>query len=154
MENSIRYITDIGQFVESALAALEENSSSEVLISGTFDNSIYKDVLDSIISKNKTNSCRLIIPYVSRNGIISRTYINKIISGGGQVRLNSRFSNNLIIIGKQAFIISLSHKYNKEYGIKTYFECCMITTETNTVDKIYENFMNNWHRSLPLINEG
>lgn len=152
MENTIQFIADLNSFINLVLSMLENISDVDVLISGTFDSVAYRDILNGIIAINNLNKCKMIIPYISKNGVISRTYTNKIIDNGGEVRLNSRFNNNLLIIGDTAFTITFNQKYKPGYGMKSSFESCIVTNFNNTVNDIKSFFMNNWHNSLPINN--
>jgi hypothetical protein len=131
---------------------LDNISDVDILIAGTFDSLAYRDILNRIITISNLNKCKMIIPYVSKNGIASRTYTNEIINNGGEVRLNSRFNNNLIVIGNHAFVINFNQKYNPGYGMKSSFESCILTNFDNAVNDVKKVFMNNWHNSLPLNN--
>jgi hypothetical protein len=152
MEWSIQFISDLSEFIERILSMLESEIDCQVFISGTFDNKVYKDILDKILKAGNLENCKIIIPYVTSSGIISRSFIDKICEKGGQVRLNSKFKNNLIIVGSSAFILSFSSKYTKENGLKSNFECCVLTNYNETVNNVYETFMNAWDKGLPLTN--
>lgn len=152
MENTIQFITDINSFIDLVLSMLENIGDTDIFIAGTFDSFIYRDILNKLVNINSLNKCKIIIPYISKNGIASRTFTNKIINRGGAVRLNSRFNNNLIVIGNNAFVLAFNQKYNPGYGMKSNFESCIVTNDNKVLNDITEVFMNNWHNSLPLNN--
>jgi hypothetical protein len=152
MKSSIQFITDLNKLKEEIFALLSSETDSDILISGTFDNLIYKHILDEILKNCAIKNCRIIIPYVTSSGIISRPYINKISNLGGQIRHNGKFKTNIIVIGKYVFILSFSSKFSKEYGIKSEFECCIETDDEGTLENIYDTFTNMWNKGLPLIN--
>jgi hypothetical protein len=147
-----QFVDSLENFMKVLTVTLEEKDI-KIFVSGTFDNIIYKTILDKIINSCHSKDCKIIIPFVTSSGIISRSYINKICNNGGNVRINSQFRKNIIIIGNKAFVLSFSGKYNKQYGIKTHFECCIQTDEVAVVEKIRGSFMNGWQDSLPLVNE-
>lgn len=152
MENTIQFITDINSFIDLVLSMLENIGDTDIFIAGTFDSFIYRDILNKLVNINSLNKCKIIIPYISKNGIASRAFTNKIINRGGAVRLNSRFNNNLIVIGNNAFVLAFNQKYNPGYGMKSSFESCIVTNDNKVLNDITEVFMNNWHNSLPLNN--
>lgn len=154
MVTGTQYIGEIADFTELIMYLLESEVNLQILMSGAFDNGIYKDILDMVLKFRKVNNCRLIIPYVTSSGAISRPYINKIAENGGQVRINSQFKKSLLVIGRYAFLMSFSNKYNSSYGVKTKFEYSIITDEVNTVNAIQNDFMDMWNQSLPLTTNG
>lgn len=152
MENTIQFIADLNSFINLALSMLDNLSDVDILIAGTFNSFVYRDILNRVIALNNLSRCKMIIPYISKNGMVSRTYTNRIIDNGGEVRLNSRFNNNILVIGDNAFVISFNQKYNPGYGMKSSFESCVVTNFSSAVNDIKNVFMNNWHNSLPLSN--
>jgi hypothetical protein len=151
--NCIQYIDDIELFVQRIQALLKEEEHATILVAGNFDNLAYKQLLDKLLISRHIKNCKIVIPYVTNSGIISRSYINRIFNNGGEIRINSKFRNNLIVIGRHAFILSFSCKYNKEYGTKTYFECCVETNAPEAVDKIKSTLLSLWIESLPIVYE-
>lgn len=153
VRNGTLFIDNLEFFMKRLILTLDE-VDREVFISGSLENIIYKTILDSILNSKQGKNCSIIIPFVTSSGIISRNYINKIIANGGHVRINSQFRKDIIIIGNNAFILSFSSKYNKQSGIKTYFESCIQTDNEEVVEMVCESFMSGWKDSLPLGNEG
>ncbi|MEG0771891.1 hypothetical protein [Clostridium sp.] len=147
-----QFVDSLENFMKILAMALAEKDI-RVLVSGTFDNIVYKTILDKILNSSHIRDCKIIIPLVTSSGVISRSYINKICNNGGNIRINSQFRKNIVVIGNKAFVLSFSGKYNKQYGIKTHFECCIQTDEVEVVEKICESFMIGWQDSLPLVNE-
>lgn len=152
MENTIQFISDLNNFINLVLSMLDNIGDADILIAGIFDGLVFRDILNRILAIKNLNRCKIIIPYISKTGIASRNYTNKIMDNGGEVRLNSRFNNNLIVIGNNAFVLSFSQKYNSGYGLKSSFQNCIATNYDSAVNEIKEVFMNNWHNSLPLSN--
>lgn len=153
MEYRTEYFADVNQFMNVITNMIENNVDSEIFISGEFDNMVYREILNKIRSCTNLKKCKIIIPYIPRHGVISRPNINKICQAGCQVRINSRFNKNVLLIGGNVFVISLGYKYSKENGIKNYFSCSMVTNDINAVEKIKKTFMNAWHGSMPLVND-
>lgn len=147
-----QFVDSLDNFMAILAMALKANNI-KILISGAFDNVIYKTILDKILNSCHIKECKIIIPFVTSSGVISRAYINKICNSGGNIRINSQFRKNIIVIGDKAFVLSFSGKYNKQYGMKAHFECCIQTDEVHVVEKICESFMVGWQESLPLMNE-
>jgi len=83
---------------------------------------------------------------------MSRQYINKLCKVSGNIRSNSQFRSNLIVIGNVAFILNFSAKYHKEEGMKYNFECAIKVENLDTVSDIRNSFMEKWNHSLPLVN--
>jgi hypothetical protein len=154
LTSGTQYIGEIAEFTELVMYLLESEINLQILISGTFDNGVYKDILDMVLKNRRVKNCRLIIPYVTSSGAISRPYINKISENGGQVRINSQFKKSLLVIGRFAFLLSFSSKYYSSYGLKTKFEYSMLTDDVNTVQTIQKDFIDMWNESLPLAMSG
>lgn len=152
MENNIQFVTDLGEFLQRVLLAIDSELNYQILISGTFDHSLFKVILDNILQNDKIKKCKVLIPYIGNYGVVSRGYINKISHAGGEIRMNSTFKKSLIVIGKEVFILSLSSKYMKDIVIKSNFECAVHTDDIKTVNNIYETFENVWDKSLPIVN--
>jgi hypothetical protein len=144
------FISDLNQFLKTVCHLIDTKIDSEILVAGTFDNIVHKNVLDKILSSRNAKTSKIIIPYVTSNGAISRPYLNKICTGGGQVRINSQFKKDLLVVGEYAFVLSFSYKYSRAYGIKTNFECCMLTSDPETVGEIRKSFLEKWNESFPL----
>jgi len=150
MESNIQFVTNLKEFIQMVLTTLNNENDYQILISGTFDHSLFKEIIDNLIVNKKIDKCKVLTPYVSSNGIVSRSYINKISNSGGEVRINSIFKKNLIVIGKEVFILSLSSKYIKDLGIKSHFECAVQTNDGKTVNFIYDIFEKMWDKSMPI----
>lgn len=152
MENNIKFVTDLGEFLQSVLATINSEVHYQILISGTFDHPLFKEILNKLLGNEKIDKCKILIPYVSSSGVISRGFISKISDSGGEIRMNSMFRKNLIVIGKEAFILSLSSKYMKDLAVKSNFECAVQTDDSKTVNYICETFQKVWDKSLPISN--
>lgn len=149
-----QYIGELTEFTELVMRLLENEINLPIFIAGTFDNNIYRQILDIILDCKKINNCRLIIPYVTSSGVISRPYINKLYANGGQVRINSHFKKSLLLIGGYVCLLSFSYKYQSSFGMKTKFEGCMLTDDISTVKQIQDDFIQIWNESLPLTVNG
>jgi len=146
-----KFITEQNQLLDILTLTLVD-TKLEILISGNFDNIIYKKLFDTILKSNNLRECKIIIPYISSTGIMSRQYINKLCKVSGNIRSNSQFRSNLIVIGNVAFILNFSAKYHKEEGMKYNFECAIKVENLDTVSDIRNSFMEKWNHSLPLVN--
>lgn len=153
MENSTIFINDFDSLNEKILYILDNEDDSEVLVSGVFDNFSYKKILNTVLSSKKTRKNKIIIPYISGSGIISRAYINKICVSKSELRANSQFKNNIIVVGNHVFVLSFSYKHDKEYGVKTIFECCILTNDPNAVEATRNSFQAAWDKGFPLSND-
>jgi hypothetical protein len=152
MENNVQFISDLSEFLQRVLVMINNGMDYEILISGTFDHSLFKEILDKLLENNKINKCKILIPYVMSSGIVSRGYMNKICKSGGEIRMNSKFRKNLIVVGKEVFVLSLSSQYVKDIGIKSNFECAVQTDDSKTVNGICETFEKIWDKGLPIVN--
>lgn len=152
MENNIQFVTELGEFLQMVLVTLNTEAYHEILISGTFDHSLFKEILNKLFEDTKISKCKILVPYIGNSGIISRGYINKISNAGGEVRMNSTFKKNFIVVGKEVFILSLSSRYMKDLVMKSNFDCAVQTDDSKTVNYIYETFKKVWDKSLPIAN--
>ncbi|MBK5240021.1 hypothetical protein [Clostridium sp.] len=153
MGSKVQFITDLEDLEQRILTALNNENDYKILISGTFDHELFKKLLKLLVDNNNINKCRILMPYVSNSGILSRVYINKIGDVGGKIRITSMFRKNLIVIGTQVFILSLSSRYLKDLGVKSNFECAVQTDDSNIINSINETFEKVWDKSLPIMNE-
>jgi hypothetical protein len=153
MGSKVQFITDLEDLEQRILTTLNNQNDCKILISGTFDHELFKKLIKMLVYNNKINKCRILMPYVSNSGILSRVYINKISNVGGKIRITSMFRKNLIVIGNQVFILSLSARCLKDFGIKSNFECAVQTDDSNTINYINETFEKIWDKSLPIAND-
>ena len=153
MGSKVQFITESEDLIQRILTTLNKENDYQILISGTFDHELFKKLLKILIVNNKINKCRILMPYVSNSGILSRVYINKICNAGGNIRITSMYRKNLIVIGTQVFILSLSARCIKDLGIKNNFECAVQTDDSNIINSINETFEKIWGKSLPIIND-
>ena len=153
MGSNVQFITDLEDLLQIILITLNNENDYHILISGTFDHELFKKLLKTLVDNNKINRCKILMPYVSNSGILSRVYINKISKAGGEIRITSMFRKNLIVIGNQVFILSLSSRYLKDLGIKSNFECAVQTDDSNTINYINEAFEKIWDKSLPIVSD-
>ncbi|KPU45722.1 hypothetical protein OXPF_09550 [Oxobacter pfennigii] len=153
MEGLIQYISDINQFKEAVLSILGDSIVPEILISGIYTRMILGDIIDKIIEMNNGDKCKIIISNIINREGLSKSQIRKLYTQGGKIKINSNASNNIIIIGNNAFVLSYSYKYNRENGPRTSFESCILTDCSSVVDKVKEVFLEKWGRSFPLAVE-
>lgn len=151
MGSKVQFITDLEDLIQRLLITLNNENDYPILISGTFDHELFKKLLKMLLDNNKINKCKILMPFVSNSGILSRVYINRICNAGGMIRITSMFRKNLIIIGTEVFILSLSSRYLKDLGIKSNFECAVHTDDSNTINYINEMFKEIWDKSLPIM---
>lgn len=151
MPNQYPFVTDLVEFLQTILVTISSEFQNQIFICGTFDHSLFKKITDTLLEYNKINTCKILIPHIASTGIASRSYINKLSNFGGEIRLNSTFRKNLIVIGKEAFILSLSSKYVQDQVIKSNFDCAVHTDDVKTVKYIYELFEETWDKSLPIL---
>ena len=153
MGSKVQFITNLEDLQQIILTTLNNQNDYKILISGTFDHKLFKELLKMLVDNNKINKCRILMPYVSNSGILSRVYINKINNAGGKIRITNMFRKNLIVIGNQVFILSLSSRCLKDLGIKSNFECAVQTDDSNIINDINETFEKAWDKSLPIVND-
>ena len=153
MGSNVQFITDLEDLAQKILITLNNENDYQILISGTFDHELFKDLLKTLVKDNKINKCKILMPYISNTGILSRVYINKISNAGGEIRITSMFRKNLIVIGTQVFILSLSSRSFKDLGIKSNFECAVQTDDCNTINYINETFYKIWDKSLTIVSD-
>jgi len=151
VERVIFFIDEIEELKEYIKGLLSEDSETEVLISGTFDNEVYQEIIERMLLTDNIKKSKIIIPMVGRNGVVSRSYITKICSSGGHMKINSKYRNNIVVIGDYALILSFSSRHYHDGGIKAHFESCVVTNDKKVVEKIINKFVNIWNYSLPLV---
>lgn len=150
MDKVIFYIDDVEELKEYIKSLLNKEVISEVLISGTFDNEVYQEIIERVLITDYIKKAKIIIPMVGRNGIVSRSYINKICSSGGHMKISSKYKNNIVVVGDYALVLSFSSKYYHDGSTKVNFESCVATNDGEVVKKIIVKFNDIWKHSLPL----
>jgi thymidine kinase len=151
MENAIFFIDQIEELRDYVKELLRKETINEILISGRFDNEVYQEIIDSVLLTDKINKLKIIIPMVGRKGVVSRSYINKICRTGGHMKINSKYRNNIVIIGEYTLIISFCSKHHHNSFNKLNFESCVVTNAKEVVEKITNKFNQIWKHSLALV---
>jgi hypothetical protein len=153
MDGCIKYISSFDDFKETLFSALGAPVDSEILISGAWGRTMYMGMISNIINGGNMGKCSIIIPNILNHGTLSRQVINRIVRLGGRVSINSSFTNYLIIIDRQVFVVSFTSKYDRDSGITNTFEGCLRAHSRDAADEIRMLFMDKWNKSLPLIAE-
>jgi len=154
MNECVQFISDQEQFKDAISSLLKNPAHREIFISGIWGKFIYRDIINKIIDNNYSDRCRIIIHHITDDKGIRNPHINQICKLGGKVRVNSKFSNCIVIIGDNVFIVSFTYKYDKEQGLKINFGCSMYTNHDETLKEIKEVLNHEWDRSFPLTVEG
>lgn len=146
MDSTIRYISTKQQLIDSVEAVLNDNPKPDIMISGVWSRSIHESIIEMIIGKQRSGSCKIIIPKLLFKGDISLSLIRKVCQVEGQVRVNNTTTNNLLLMDRYAYILSFSSRLNSVGMLSSNFECAVMTDDKEIVssirtqlDDIYEN---------------
>lgn len=149
MSSTIRYIETQQQLLDSVEALLDSNPKPDIYISGIWTKALHERVLTIIHEKHCSSYCRIIIPKLLFKGDMSLTLLRSICKSDGQVRVNNSVTNNLLLIGGNAFILSFSSRLNSLNILKTNFECAIMTDAEEVVQKLKSQFNNSFENSVP-----
>jgi hypothetical protein len=149
MSSPIRYIETQQQLMDSVKALLDSNPKPDIYISGVWTRAIHEDVITLILEKQCSSSCRIIIPKLLFKGDMSLTLLRSICKAEGQVRINNSVTNNLLLIGGYAFILSFSSRLNSLNLLKTNFECAVMTDDEELVTRLKSQFSSSFENSVP-----
>ena len=133
MSSKVRYMANKQQMLDSVKALLEAEEKPDIMISGTWTRSLHEDIISLIIDKQCSSSCKVIIPKLLFKGDMSLTLMRNICKANGQVRVNNMLTNNLLLIGGHAFILSFSSRLNSMNMLNTTFECAVMTDDEEIV---------------------
>ncbi|MEA4847053.1 MAG: hypothetical protein VB106_07465 [Clostridiaceae bacterium] len=140
MGSKIQYISSGQQLISTVEALLNDNIGPDIMISGVWTKSLHEDIISLIMNKQYSSTCRVIIPKLIFKGNISLSLLRSLCKAGGQVRVNNSLTNNLLLIGGYAFILSFSSKLNSFNMLSTVFECSVMTDEAGVVNELKTQF--------------
>ena len=148
MNSKIRYMATKQQLIDTVEALLNENAKPDIMISGIWAKSLHTDIISLIIEKQCSSSCKIIIPKLLFKGDISLTLLRNICKANGQVRVNNSLTNNLLLIGGHAFILSFSSRLNSLNMLNTNFECAVMTDYEEIVTELKSQLNNVFENSV------
>lgn len=134
MSSIVRYMATKQQLLDAAEALLDSSPKPDIFISGVWAKMLHEDMIEKIIEKQCCSSCKVIIPKLLFKGDISLTLLRNICKADGQVRVNNSVTNNLLLIGGHAFILSFSSRLNSLNMLNTNFECAVMTDDVEIVN--------------------
>ncbi len=100
------------------------------------------------MDKEFSSTCRVIIPKLIFKSNISLTLLRNLCKAEGQVRVNNSMTNNVLMIGRYAFVLSFSSRLNSFNMLSTTFECSVMTDEVEIVNELKEQFDNIFENSV------
>ncbi|HWQ30080.1 MAG TPA: hypothetical protein VN549_03730, partial [Negativicutes bacterium] len=136
----IRYFSTKQQLVDAVSTVLDDNPRTDIIISGVWARSLHESIIEMIIGKESSSSCKIIIPKLLFKGDISLNLLRNICKTGGQVRVNNTTTNNLMILGRYAIILSFSSRLNSLGVLSTSFECAVMTDDAEIVGSLRTQF--------------
>jgi len=145
----VRYYSTKEQLVESVKTLLEEDQAPDIMLSGIWNRTLQEDIIRLIIEKQCCVSCKVLIPKSLFKGDISLNLLRNICRGNGQVRVNNAMNNNLLIIGRYAYILSFSSRLNSLNILTTNFECAIRTDDDEIVSNIKKQLSDTFESSIP-----
>lgn len=148
MGNNIHYISSKHQLKDTVKTLLEVNLKPDIMISGIWGRSLHEDIITLIIDKQCSSSCKVIIPKLLFKGDLSLPLLRNVCEAEGQVRVNNSVTNNLMLIGGYAFILSFSSRLNRTNMLNTTFECAVMIEDEEIVSGIKTQFNNAFESSV------
>ena len=134
MGSHTRYISSRQQLIDEVEILLNNSPKLDIMVSGVWTKSIYEDIIGLIMDKQFSSTCRVIIPKLLFKGNISLTLLRNLCKAEGQVRVNNLMTNNVLMIGECAFILSFSSRLNSFNMLSTAFECSVMTDKAEIVN--------------------
>lgn len=148
MSSSIRYIETKQQLIDSVEALLDCNPKPDIYLSGIWTRALHEDIITLIMEKQCSSSCRIIIPKLLFKGDMSLTLLRSVCKAEGQVRVNNSVTNNLLVIGRHAYILSFSSRLNSLNILKSSFECAVMTDAEEIVSRLKSQLNNTFENSV------
>lgn len=148
MNSKIRYMATKQQLIDTVKALLNDSAKPDIMISGIWAKSLHEDIISLIIDNQCCSSCKVIIPKLLFKGDISLTLLRNICKADGQVRVNNSLTNNLLLIGGHAFILSFSSRLNSFNMLNTNFECAVMTDYEEIVTELKSQMNNVFENSV------
>jgi hypothetical protein len=148
MDSMVRYLATKQQLIDTVTALLEASLKPDIMISGIWGRSLHEDIIKLIIDKQCSNSCKVIIPKLLFKGDISLSLLRNVCKAEGHVRVNNSVTNNLLLIGGYAFVISFSSRLNSMNMLNTTFECAVMIEDEEIVSEIKAQLSNAFENSV------
>ena len=148
MASTIRYISTKQQLVDAAEAVLDDKPESDIMISGVWSRVLQESIIEMVINKQSSSSCKIIIPKLLFKGDISLNLLRSICKANGQVRVNNTTTNNVMLIDGYAFILSFSSRLNNLGLVSTNFECAIMTDDKEIVDGLRAQLEKDFENSV------
>jgi len=148
MADTIRYISTKQQLADAVETVLNDNPVPDIMISGVWARALQENIIEIIISKQSSSSCKIIIPKLLFKGDISLNLLRSVCKAGGQVRVNNTTTNNLMLIDGYAFILSFSSRLSSLGMLSTSFECAVMTDDKETVEGLRTQLENDFEKSV------
>lgn len=148
MAGIIRYISTKQQLVDAAEAVLNDKPESDIMISGVWSRALQESIIELIINKQSSSSCKIIIPKLLFKGDISLNLLRSVCKADGQVRVNNTTTNNVMLIGGYVFILSFSSRLNSLGLLNTNFECAIMTDDKEIVDGLRAQLEKDFENSV------
>ena len=141
MDDLVRYHMCRETLFDDFVGQLKNQPNGEVLISGSWCKPMYEEMIQAVLNHASNCSYKVIVPHVRLTGSIPLNLIKKIPDRGGQVRINSGFTNNLLLINDCVFVLSFTSRLGKLNDISTTFECALRVNEAYAVEQIKNTFI-------------
>ncbi len=146
MLSTIRYISAKQQLIDAVEAVLKDDPRPDIMISGVWPRALHESIVELIIDKRISSSCKIIIPKLLFKGDISLSLLRSVCKAEGQVRVNNTTTNNIMLINEYAIILSFSSRLNSLGILNSSFECAVMTDDEKIVnelrsqlDSVFEN---------------
>lgn len=146
MISTIRYVSSKQQLIDAVEAVLKNDPKPDIMISGVWPRALHESIIELIIDKQSCSSCKIIIPKLLFKGDISLSLLRSVCKEEGQVRVNNTITNNIMMIGEFAIILSFSSRLNSLGMMNINFECAVMTDDKEIVkelrtqlDSVFEN---------------
>lgn len=140
MAGTIRYFSTKQQLVDAVSTVLDDNPKADIIISGVWARALHESIIEMIIDKESSSSCKIIIPKLLFKGDISLNLLRNVCKAGGQVRVNNTTTNNLMLLDRYAIILSFSSRLNSLGILSTNFECAVMIDDTEIVGNLRAQF--------------
>ena len=136
MAGTIRYFSTKQQLVDAVTVVLDDNPKADIIISGVWARALHESIIEMIIDKGSSSTCKIIIPKLLFKGDISLNLLRNICKVGGQVKVNNTTTNNLLLIDGYVIILSFSSRLNSLGMLSTNFECAVMIDDNEIVGSL------------------
>ena len=151
MTSSVLYLPTIDSLFRQLEDILSWDSKPNIYISGNMSKEIYRGITEIVNDRKYFEFCKVVIPRMLTNKDGLNVPVKKFVESGGQVRINSNFHKEFIVVDSYALLLSFSKRVDKSKEIQCFYENSIITNDVTTVGIIKSTLEDAFSRGRQII---